>query len=387
MNHFNIFRLFSRLQADARREGMASAIVMFIRRRRSDLESRLWKPNAGARSVTASSAGRRGSSGIEPGALWRPGTANGMKIWMALRYRPVPRIVLILVGFIGFGLASATYAQRVDVEPTAESLSKSPQFEEIGPLPAAQNGPLFPENIPRLLGDEAKRYVADSLAIVRAPLAWGSKDWEKAAAAGLIVGGFMFADEKIDSTAQRRRSPFTNQVSRATSGFGANYGFYTAGGLLISGIVFKDSNVRKMGSDALEAGVLAGLTGSLLKFGVGRQRPRGSEEENVFRPGSGNYSFPSGHATEAFAVASVVAARSQGWVVPSLAYSLATVVALDRVNDRAHFASDVVAGAVLGTVVGRFVVHRHQRVEAGIEPKASIGLMAIPHGLALRVSL
>jgi membrane-associated phospholipid phosphatase len=44
-------------------------------------------------------------------------------------------------------------------------------------------------------------------------------------------------------------------------------------------------------------------------------------------------SFPSGHATNAFAVASVAAGHADGWVVPAVAYSLASGVAVSRMND------------------------------------------------------
>jgi hypothetical protein len=73
----------------------------------------------------------------------------------------------------------------------------------------------------------------------------------------------------------------------------------------------------------------------------------------VFNPGS----FPSGHATSAFAVASVFSARygRRRWV-PWVAYGLATFVSLSRIPDQAHFPSDVFAGAALGYAVSRFVV-------------------------------
>lgn len=53
-------------------------------------------------------------------------------------------------------------------------------------------------------------------------------------------------------------------------------------------------------------------------------------------------------------------------------------------NDRVHFASDVVAGAVLGTVIGRFIVARHRRAQ---EPKpADLDVVPIPGGLAVRMT-
>jgi membrane-associated phospholipid phosphatase len=139
-----------------------------------------------------------------------------------------------------------------------------------------------------------------------------------------------------------------------------------------------------MGRDAIEASALAGLIANVLKPAFGRQRPIDANDETVFKPASSNYSFPSGHSTEAFAVASVIATRSSGWLVPTLAYACATVVAFDRVNDHAHFSSDVLAGAAIGITVGRFIVHRHENAAESDGQHPSISLTAIPRGLAVR---
>jgi membrane-associated phospholipid phosphatase len=71
-------------------------------------------------------------------------------------------------------------------------------------------------------------------------------------------------------------------------------------------------------------------------------------------------SFPSGHAIEAFSVATVVAHRygRHRWV-PWIAYGAATVISLSRVTTRAHFPSDVFLGAALGYSIARFEVLRH----------------------------
>jgi hypothetical protein len=54
-------------------------------------------------------------------------------------------------------------------------------------------------------------------------------------------------------------------------------------------------------------------------------------------------------------------------------------------NDRAHFASDVVAGAVIGTAIGRSIVSRHIGQNA-----ASFDLVPIPSrggiGIGLRLA-
>lgn len=70
-------------------------------------------------------------------------------------------------------------------------------------------------------------------------------------------------------------------------------------------------------------------------------------------------SYPSGHASSAFAAARVIATLS-----PELArdaYSLATQVAVSRVYAGVHFPSDVVAGALLGTGVAEAALRTARR--------------------------
>lgn len=65
--------------------------------------------------------------------------------------------------------------------------------------------------------------------------------------------------------------------------------------------------------------------------------------------------FPSGHATAAFSIATVVAMRyhRHRWV-PWAAYGFATAVSLSRVSNLAHFPSDIFLGGALGTTIARY---------------------------------
>jgi undecaprenyl-diphosphatase len=60
-------------------------------------------------------------------------------------------------------------------------------------------------------------------------------------------------------------------------------------------------------------------------------------------------SFPSGHATSAFSAAALLSEEDALW---PLYYAVAAVVATSRVYVKMHHASDVVAGAALGAVMG-----------------------------------
>jgi membrane-associated phospholipid phosphatase len=275
------------------------------------------------------------------------------------------RSLVVLVALAGsFAVASGAAGQEA-----------APTVAEISGRAAAPSGLLG------ALETEARLYVDDAWALVRAPFQWGGEDRTRAAGAIVLVGGLMAFDSKLAFESQERRSGFTNRVSRLTTGLGSADAWFFSGGLVASGLAFHDPHLSVMGREAIEASVFAGLITSMLKPTLGRVRPRDGNNETAYEPlSSPNSSFPSGHATEAFAVASVVAARSNGWLVPTLAYTAATVVAFDRVNDRAHFPSDVAAGAVIGTVVGRFLVHRHERTET---PSVDISLAPIPHGLGL----
>jgi membrane-associated phospholipid phosphatase len=98
-----------------------------------------------------------------------------------------------------------------------------------------------------------------------------------------------------------------------------------------------------------------------------RQRPSdvppGGDFHNTFFNGGQSplhgSSFPSGHATGAFSVATVVAVRyrKHRWV-PWVMYGMATAISLSRITSSAHFPSDVFLGAAMGYTITRYAVLR-----------------------------
>jgi len=88
--------------------------------------------------------------------------------------------------------------------------------------------------------------------------------------------------------------------------------------------------------------------------------PNGSFEDTFFNGGKSplkGSSFPSGHATAVWSVATVVAERyrhrGKPWV-PVLAYTLATAISFSRITESAHFPSDVWLGASLGYTIAKY---------------------------------
>jgi undecaprenyl-diphosphatase len=95
------------------------------------------------------------------------------------------------------------------------------------------------------------------------------------------------------------------------------------------------------------------LAGELIKWVVGRGRPFVGGKANAFNfhPFTGTeayFSFPSGHAITAFALAFAVSAVWPRSRPAMIAYAI--LIALSRLVLLAHHPSDVVAGALIGVV-------------------------------------
>ncbi|HUZ57720.1 MAG TPA: phosphatase PAP2 family protein [Hanamia sp.] len=87
-------------------------------------------------------------------------------------------------------------------------------------------------------------------------------------------------------------------------------------------------------------------------------------------------SFPSGHSTVAFAVATVFASEHKDKPeVPFIAYTAASLIGISRFTENKHWVTDVVTGAAIGYLSGKLVVnnyHRFNRRTSNIQKKNSI---------------
>lgn len=139
------------------------------------------------------------------------------------------------------------------------------------------------------------------------------------------------------------------------------YYTYTGDGLfalLISLILISAVKTRKVGIAILIAFLFSGLLAQLVKNLVDSPRPA-----MFFEPGkylylikgvslSNNASFPSGHTTSAFAVATVLALSIKNKKWQLLLLAAAALTGYSRIYLAQHFLVDVMAGALLGSLSG-----------------------------------
>jgi membrane-associated phospholipid phosphatase len=114
--------------------------------------------------------------------------------------------------------------------------------------------------------------------------------------------------------------------------------------LFVAGRFAPQGRFRAMTYDFAQALVVNAAYSGLLKHTVQRTRPDGSD----------NLSFPSGHTSTAFTLATV-AEHHYGWKVGIPAYALASCIGLTRIESNRHNLSDIIAGATVGLIVGRTV--------------------------------
>jgi undecaprenyl-diphosphatase len=122
-------------------------------------------------------------------------------------------------------------------------------------------------------------------------------------------------------------------------------------GLLAFGFVALGPQGRRSAVAAGASLVIALLVAHVLAGIVDRPRPFVAHPVSVhlFSPHAADPSFPSEHATAAFAIAMAVWLRNRAWGAVLLV--LAAILALGRVALGLHYPADVIAGAVLGMTV------------------------------------
>jgi membrane-associated phospholipid phosphatase len=202
--------------------------------------------------------------------------------------------------------------------------------------------------------------------------------YRDAVLAGSVVVATLLARPFDDHYAARLQDSSTqaNRKLQQLSSFVTHTvapGSYLIGGTMyVAGRLSKNERLADLGWHGTEALIVGEVVAVALKGVVGRQRPHVQPRDpNSYRPFRGfgrddRYrSFPSGHATAAFAAAAAVSSETSRfwpdtrWVIGPVLYGGAALAGVSRMYNNRHWASDVLIGAGIGTFAGLKVVRYH----------------------------
>ncbi len=155
-------------------------------------------------------------------------------------------------------------------------------------------------------------------------------------------------DDRMLMRFAKRHTPFMNRlmILITTTGDNGYIWFALAVPLLLM------NRWRLTGFTILAAMGIASLSGEItIKHIVKRVRPcKKAYDEYLLIENPPHYSFPSGHTTASFAVATVMLCLCPVWAVSVVIY--ACLIALSRLYLLVHYPTDVLAGIAIGTVCG-----------------------------------
>jgi membrane-associated phospholipid phosphatase len=217
------------------------------------------------------------------------------------------------------------------------------------------------------------------------PFGINRKNWPMfAIGLALLLGVMLFSDHPISLLVTKQSADVINLFNQVTRWGESDWILIPSGALLIiSAIVARLLPQRTSKLALIEmievyalifVGVgLPGLVADIVKHLVGRSRPVVFDQVGIlgFHPIINDYGFqswPSGHTTTAFALAMVIGFLSPKWFGLGLLYAFA--VAASRLVLGAHYPTDVLSGAVLGSLGAYAVRNYFARRRWGFERRA-----------------
>ena len=203
--------------------------------------------------------------------------------------------------------------------------------------------------------------MSDIKAYYTAPLHWDAGEWAWFGGALLAIGASHHYDSQVRTHFTKNLAPGQTINSNDVQDYLPTLGvFLVTWGY--AGLV-GDPNGRNEAWAMVEATGLSVVTAYALKYTVRREGPDQTSDPNEWFKSGGN-SFPSSHATAAFAVGTVLAESGNDeyrWLRRVLGYGLGVGTSYLRLKHNAHWLSDTVAGAALGISSAHFTMNHTYR--------------------------
>ena len=269
--------------------------------------------------------------------------------------------ILCVVGLISIPLWSQEPNGPVADKPPSQQDASPQQDTNVQEVPDSRDRVLYSretEHFKPLTRKLAQNILMDQKEMWTSPFQIRSVE---DAVPWILVAGGAAALIASDHWSARQLPNTVDQVSIShdVSQLGAGYTVLPiTAGLYIGGAIAHNEKARETGILGGEAILDSLIVAEVFKVTMRRQRPlEGDGTGRFFQGGS---SFPSGHAAESWALASVVAHEYNSNILyPIAAYGLASLVSFSRLSGQNHFPSDVFVGSALGWFTGRYVFKTH----------------------------
>jgi membrane-associated phospholipid phosphatase len=205
--------------------------------------------------------------------------------------------------------------------------------------------------------------------------------------ASIEAEGFDQLDEVFSPTLERRDA-FDRWAPRNLGRIDVGLGL--SGATFLIGKAAGSETASRVGLRSLETLLLNTALTSAMKVTIGRARPDSGLDEDDFDAFSVNpkrRSFPSGHTSNVFALATTVSRelRDEAPWVPFVAYPIAAYTGISRVLDQRHWLTDVMAGAALGVFSSRLIERLHPPKSRSV-PGSAVPGSAVPESPRLLLS-
>ena len=220
-----------------------------------------------------------------------------------------------------------------------------------------------PSPTPTLEREFFKNVLRDQKAIWTAPFHLHQHDARWLGPLGLGTAALLVTDRQTGDEIGEFHAQL--KTSRIISYAGSTYGVgAVSAGFYLVGRMMHNDRGRETGILGTEALVNSLIVVNALKEVSQRARPLAGRERSEFFEGGS--SFPSGHAIQAWSVATVIANEYHDHVAVQLAaYGIASAVSVSRFTVRKHYLSDVLIGSTMGYGIGRYVYRAHHRTKSG----------------------
>ena len=210
-----------------------------------------------------------------------------------------------------------------------------------------------------------KYILQDQKAIWTSPFHTAKSDIKYWAIFGAATGALIATDHLTAKQLPNSSAQVT--VGTWGSRFGSAYSLIPiSGAFYFLGTAKHNERFRETGLLAFEALIDSNLVVEAVKLATDRARPTQGDGNGHFEAGPSRWSsgFPSGHAINTWAMASIVAHQyPHPRYIPVIAYALATTVVFSRVSARQHFPGDVLAGSAMGWFIGDFIYGKRHNSE------------------------